>query len=275
MGWALAQAIDRQCGLRQRQIMKKYFLLAAFLVLPFASQATLTADEVVQNQINMNKGYVTEKAVGQMLIYNESGSHIDREFTMMQIEEQGAESYKAMIKVNQPTDLKGTGLLTYQNKAGEDDQWLYLPAMKKTRRISGSARGGKFLGSDFNFEDLSPKQKEDFTYQTLRVEPCETTNCYVIQSTPKDAASLYSKTISWVREDNFLAVKMEVYDQNQQLIKLVTFSDYQQHDGKYWRPSKIVMQDLQKQRRTELMFSDVQIGKGISAGDFSKQALER
>lgn len=255
--------------------MKKYFLFASILLFPFFAHATLSADEVVENQINMNKGYGAEKAVGQMLIYNESGSHIDRQFTMMQMEEQGAESYKAMIKVNEPTDLKGTGLLTYQNKGSEDDQWLYLPAMKKTRRISGSARGGKFLGSDFNFEDLSPKQKEDFTYETLRMEPCETTNCYVIQATAKDPASLYSKTISWVREDNFLAVKMEVYDQTQQLVKLVTFADYQQHDGKYWRPAKIVMQDLQKQRRTELMFSNIQIGGGISANDFSKQALER
>ncbi len=253
----------------------RYFLLAVFLMFPFGSQATLSADEVVENQINMNKGYGAEKAVGQMLIYNESGSHIDRQFTMMQIEEQGAESYKAMIKVNAPTDLKGTGLLTYQNKGAEDDQWLYLPAMKKTRRISGSARGGKFLGSDFNFEDLAPKQKEDFTYQTLRVEPCETTNCYVIQATSKDPASLYSKTITWVREDNFLAAKMEVYDQNQVLAKLVSFVDYQQYAGKFWRPAKIIMQDVQKQRRTELMFSDIQIGSGIAATDFSKQALER
>lgn len=253
----------------------KYYLMISFLLFPFFAQANLTADEVVQNQIDMNKGYSAEKAIGQMYIYNESGSHIDRQFTMMQIEEQGAESYKAMIKVNQPTDLQGTGLLTYQNKTGEDDQWLYLPAMKKTRRISGSARGGKFLGSDFNFEDLSPKQKEDFSYETLRVEPCENTNCYVIQATSKDSESLYSKTISWVREDTFLALKMEVYDKSQTLAKLVTFADYQQYNGKYWRPAKITMQDLQKQRRTELLFSNIEIGSVVSASDFSKQALER
>lgn len=253
----------------------KFYVLLLCLLTPILAQASLSADEVVQKQIEMNQGYGSEKAVGQMAIFNESGSHIDREFSMMQIEEKGSESYKAMIKVNQPTDLKGTGLLTYQNKSGEDDQWLYLPAMKKTRRISGSARGGKFLGSDFNFEDLAPKEKEDFTYQTLRMEPCEDTNCYVIQATPKDGASLYSKSIAWVREDNFLAVKTEIYDKNQALEKVVTFEGYQLYNEKFWRPSKIVMKDVQKNRRTELSFSNVEIGTSVSTADFSKQALER
>lgn len=255
--------------------MKKIFFLMMLCGVSFFAQAQMTAEEVVQKQIDLNKGYVSEKAVGQMLIYNESNQHIDREFELKQIEETSTENYKAMIKVNQPADLKGTGLLTYQNKGAEDDQWLYLPALKKTRRISGSARSGKFLGSDFNFEDLAPKQKEDFTYKMLRSEPCETTNCYVIEATPKDPESIYSLSISWVREDQFTVIKTEIYDKTKALEKVVTYSDYELYNNQFWRPKKITMQDVQKQRHTDLIFSQIQIGVALSASDFSKQTLER
>ncbi len=255
--------------------MKKLFLICGFALVATPALAALTADEVVQKQFDANKGYLSESAAGKMSIFNEAGSQVDREFTIMQMEEQGADSYKAMIKVNAPADLKGTGLLTSQNKGGEDDQWLYLPAMKKTRRISGEARGGKFLGSNFNFEDLSPKEKDDYTYVTLRVEPCDATNCHVIEAKPKAADSLYSKTVGWIREDNFMPVKTEMYDKDQALQKVVTFADYQLFAEKYWRALKITMQDVQKKTRTELLFSNQKVNAGLTAADFSKQALER
>jgi len=256
--------------------MKRFLGVGIFLLIAGFAHAEMTADEVIQNQINLTKGFATEQAHGTMEIINESGSSTTRKFKILQIEEQGNEGYKAMIKVTEPLDLKGTGLLTYQNKDREDDQWLYLPAMQKTRRISGSGRGGRFLGSDFNYEDLSPKEKTDFTYQTLRIEPCDTTRCYVIEAKPKDPESQYSKSVGWIREDNFWMLKMELYDKSNTLQKVLTFADYQMFNNKFWRPLKIVMQDAKKTAsRTELVFSDLMIGSGVSAADFSKQALER
>lgn len=257
--------------------MKKFtwMMIVGLLFVAVDAHANLTADQIVQKQIDMNKGFVDERADGKMVIVGKTGKQTLREFDFFQLEEKGNESYKAMIKINKPNDLKGTGLLTYQNKGGSDDQWLYLPALKKTRRISGSSKSGRFLGSDFSFEDLAPKDQDDFNNTLLRSEACGEVQCYVIESQSKTGDSQYSKSVSWIRHDNFQAVKMELYDGKGQLYKVASFASYQQVGGKYWRPYQITMKDVQKNRHTQLVFSDLKIGVGLSAGQFSKKALER
>lgn len=230
---------------------------------------------LIQQQYDLSRGYLDEKTMGKMVIVSKSGSETVREFSYLIKEQQGNVGSKGLIKIESPADLKGVGLLSHENPNGEDDQWLYLPALKKTKRIAGAGKKGRFIGSDFSYEDLSPKDIEDFTYQFLREEPCDDGLCDVVQATSKDPKSSYSKTISWVRQDNHQTIKMQLFDEKGAHVKTMLFQKLTQFKDKFWRPYLVTMKNIEKNRETRLEFSAIELQTGLGDAAFSKSALER
>ncbi|MFN3262331.1 MAG: outer membrane lipoprotein-sorting protein [Pikeienuella sp.] len=216
---------------------------------------------------------------GQMILRDSQGQSSTRVFrNMIKERPQGGVGDLAVIVFDEPRDVKGTGLLTHANiEPADDDQWLYLPAVKRVKRISSSNRTGKFVSSEFSYEDLGGQEVDDFTYKWLRDEPCPNLDgtCYVSERTPKNSKSGYSKTIVWIDQAEYRLDQVEFYNRRGEFEKVMTFGGYQQYLGKFWRPDTINMQNRQTGKSTELVWSDYVFNAGLEEGDFDAQRLDR
>ncbi len=162
---------------------------------------------------------------------------------------------KLMIKFTKPADIRGTGILMISEKGKAQDQWLYLPALKKSRRIKGGNPDEPFLGSDFSMGDLSGAKDGNLQYRTEGIKKCDEFDCYVVVGESKDASadSTYSKKVYWIRKDNYLGVKAEFYNQSNQLEKVLTLSKAKK-DGNRWVVDSIEMKNLLTKHSTVMEF---------------------
>ena len=236
---------------------------------------TPTGYDIIKKQQDLDLGFHDETMMGQMTLHSANGEKTERVFESKRFEKQTGIGEKSLIKFMKPADIQGTGLLSYQNKKADDDQWLYLPSMKKTKRISGSGKSGSFVGSEFSFEDLIPPDIDKYTYQYLKSESCGDTTCYVVSSTPQTSDSGYSKTISWIRIDNYRVVKAEFYDKKDRLLKTATFEDYRLINDKYWRTFRLIMKNQITGKETDFLVENLRINAGLTTTDFTQRALER
>lgn len=257
-----------------KRLISSFFITGLLTLALVAKADDPNGKDIFQKQKDMDKGYHDDSSTGKMAIVSSSGQQTIREFTYSSLEETGSEGQKSMIKITAPSDMAGIGLLSYQNIGREDDQWLYMPAMKKTKRISGSSQSGNFLGSDITYEDLSPWAIDDYDFKFVKSEACGDATCSVVEMTPKKE-SQYSKNVAWVRMDNYRTTKMDLFDKKGNHFKTVLFENYQKINGKYWKPYKITMKDLSKNRYTTMDFSKIEVGKGLKAADFTTNVLER
>jgi hypothetical protein len=168
-----------------------------------------------------------------------------------------------------PGAVKGTGFLTwdYDQADKEDDKWLYMPAMKKTRRISGSSsKTDYFMGTDFTYDDMGGRNVDDDTHKLLREEMRDGHKCWVVESVPKDAREIYSRKVSWIRQDCDTAVYVEFYDKLDKLHRVMTVQDVQKVQG-FWTVMKMEMKNVQNGHSTQIAVSgpeyDVQVDKSL------------
>jgi len=166
-------------------------------------------------------------------------------------------------------------MLTFSHGLKPDEQWLYLPAVKRVKRISSRNKSGPFMGSEFAFEDLGSQEIEKYHYKYLRDEACGDYQCYVIERTPAYKYSGYKKIITWLDKEAYRMIKADFYDRKNELLKTLTSSDYKQYLGHYWRPGKMEMINHQKGKSTILLWSNYKFKTGLSARDFKSQSLKR
>ncbi len=186
--------------------------LVLFLATTVSAQTLPALDglAIAQKQQASNTGYGSDIMPARMVLSSPTGQSATREMVIKTLEDPQGD--KALIKFIAPADIMGTGLLSFQNKTRSDDQWLYLPALKKTKRIAGTSKGGSFVGSDFSYEDLVPFNIDKYAYTFLREEVINSKACYVSEATPKDSSSVYAKTVSWIDGQTFQTLKAEFYD---------------------------------------------------------------
>ncbi|MEM7496934.1 MAG: outer membrane lipoprotein-sorting protein [Pseudomonadota bacterium] len=214
---------------------------------------------------------------GEMILRDKAGNESRRVFESLTLERQDrAVGDLGIIVFTRPRDIRGTGLLTHANiEPQDDDQWLYLPAVKRVKRISSSNRTGKFVGSEFSYEDLGSQEVDDYTYKWLRDEPCpgaEELTCHVVESYPKNTKSGYSKRVGWTDVAEYRQYKVEFYNRRGDLEKILTYSGYNEYDG-YWRADKLAMQNLQSGKETDLLFTEYDFSASLSDGDFDPNRL--
>jgi len=183
---------------------------------------------------------------------------------------------KSLITFESPLDVKGTASLTYTHKTGDDDQWLFLPALKRVKRISSSNKSGPFMGSEFANEDLSSQEVEKYTYKWLKDENLNGQECHVMERYPVDAKnSGYTKQVVWINKNNYRAEKTEFYNRTGALLKTLYMRNYKQYLGKYWRAGEMYMENHLTGKTTLLTFQDYQFKTGLSENDFSQNSLMR
>jgi outer membrane lipoprotein-sorting protein len=177
-----------------------------------------------------------------------------------------------------PADVAGTGFLVIEHANRDDDRYLYLPALRRTKRIASSGKGGNFMGSDYTYYDIGEPKLDDWTYPEVEADTLDGIACYRITALPatpqieKDTG--YSKLVHWVRKDRMSVIKTEYYDRRGKLLKVLTIPEMVQLEG-VWFQSHLVMKNVQDNRTSEMRFENIKINTGLSADLFSKRRLER
>lgn len=252
-------------------------LMAATFFLAFSSFAFSITGREVMEKMDANPEPNTQKSKLIMRLVSTNGSTRERILLSYFKKKQGLE--KRYIKFLEPADVEGTSFLTLEQEEGSDIQYLYLPVMHKVTRIESTKKKGKFMGSDFTYKDMEVVNLDEWNYKLLREEKYKGISCYVVQATPASEKvrqeTGYSKKISWIDSNNFLAHKVEFYDELGDLLKVLTIEDYKLFSEKYWITQKMVMRNVQTQHTTELIFQEVGIGIEIPDMYFTPRYLMR
>lgn len=182
---------------------------------------------------------------------------------------------RTLISFMAPVDIRGTALLNWENESREDDQWLYLPALKRTQRIASSGKKNYFLGTDFTFADLESETLSEYNYTCESIFKCGRNECYKIIALPKtpeiQTKTDYSKRILTIRQDNLTNLRIEFFDNREQLLKTLNNTNWKQH-GSVWRPDKSVM-TRHDVHETTIMVGERKIGEPIDDVTFTERFL--
>ena len=246
-------------------------LLTSFLTMTVLM--AISNKEVAQKADKITDGFGSSVAQTEMILINASGQKSVRELEMKTLE--GEHGDKTISTFLTPADVKGTKTLTHEHLDRDDDQWLYLPALKRIKRIASSNKSGSFMGSEFSYEDIGNQDYEKFTYEG-EIEEVELhgEKCYKGVRIPKDKNSGYTKQVSWVAMDSFLLKQVEYYDRKSELLKTATFSEYKQIDG-VWRVGKIEMKNHQNDKSTVLIWKEDKVHAGLTEKEFNKRVLKQ
>ncbi|MDH3759752.1 MAG: outer membrane lipoprotein-sorting protein [Gammaproteobacteria bacterium] len=255
----------------------KSLIVLTCIALPmtaFAQSPEEKGLEVAMAAKAYDKGFTDFTANMVMTLKNKSGQTSKRLIRIRTLEVEG-DGDKSLSIFDEPADVKGTKMLTYSHGLEPDDQWLYLPALKKVKRISSRNKSGPFMGSTYAFEDLGSQEVEKYTYKYLREEPCGELTCYVIERYPAYKFSGYTRQVAWIDTEGYRLVRAEFYDRKKSLLKTLTSSNFQQYLGHYWRPGQMDMVNHQNGKSTLLEWTDYRFKTGLGDGDFRSQTLKR
>ena len=233
-----------------------------------------TGIEIAQEAEISDNGWISNSNILTMTLTNRKGQKSTRQMHgyFMEVEGDGDMS---MTIFDTPADVKGTASMIYTHKIGDDDQWLYLPAIGRVKRISSSNKSGPFMGSEFAFEDLSSQELEKYTYKYISEESMNGEECYKVERYPVSKSSGYKRNIVWYNKSNYRLEKIEFYDRKDELLKTLLYSNFEQYLSKYWRANTMKMVNHQNGKETLLEFSEIKFGINLTEDDFSQNALKR
>ena len=221
-------------------------------------------------------GFADTKSHMEMILTNQNGDISRRRLRMNTLENSNSEDGDwSLIVFDEPRDIKGTTLLTYAHILKPDDQWIFLPALKRVKRISSVNKSGPFMGSEFAFEDFSSQEVRKYSYQWLRDELCGQRNCHVVERKPLYEHSGYTRMIAWTETTDYQLVKVDFYDRKNELLKTLTLTDYRLSLGKYWRSHDLYMVNYVSNKITRLKWTNYIFQTGLTEIDFSQNSLKR
>ena len=221
-----------------------------------------------------DQGYGDFNVDLEMILKNRHGDESRRKIRVATLEGT-TDGDKSHTIFNEPADVKGTGLLTFSHKVDDDDQWLYLPALKRVKRITSSNKSGSFMGSEFAFEDIGSQEVEKYTYKFLREEACEGQPCYVMERYPVSKYSGYTRQVVWMDKAEYRSYKIDYYDRKGSLLKTLVWKDYKRYLNKIWRADEMRMLNHQSGKSTLLRWTNYKFGNGLKDADFNQERLKR
>ncbi len=254
-----------------------FVLLAWLLLSPTFAQTPAENNaqrglQIVTEAQQRNQGFVDSVADMQMTLHSRRGDTATRRMRTRTLEVQG-DGDMGLVVFDDPLDVKGTALLTHSHKHTSDDQWLYLPALKRVKRISSSGRSGPFMGSEFSYEDLASQEVEKYTYEYLRDERLDGREHYVVARYPKEKKSGYTREVLWLDHEHYRIWKVEYYDRKNSLLKTLVASDFKQYLDRFWRAHHMHMLNHQTTRATTLKWAKYVFDNGLTPRDFDRNSL--
>lgn len=255
---------------------------ALFLLLLFigaAARAQPDGVEIMSRNFNATKvsGFVGEVTLS---LTNDRGDQRVRKMSVRsRLQANGTDS-AVLTRFNQPADIRGTGFLQVEHSAAEDDIWVYLPALGKTRRLASNNKRDSFFGTDFSYGDILLPAVGKYRHELLRQERVEDADCFVVESTPLDARTRadtgYSRRLTWVDAQTYVERKVEYYDSDNALLKTQTTFDVRetQPDPGRWMPMRRQMVNHQTGHRTSYQFDLFEVSKTLVEAEFVARRLE-
>lgn len=257
-----------------------YLMLVMGLMLAvpptMAEDATAKGERIAREADERYSGFGDSVAAMRMILRNARGDEAVRAIRIQTLEMTDAdEGDRSLVIFDQPRDVSGTGLLSHGRGLEPDDQWLYLPELKRVRRISGANRAGPFMGSEFAFEDMTAPDVAKYNHEWLRDEPCGDMTCHVIERKPRYGDSGYSRQEIRIDTTELRPMRIDFFDRRDEKFKTLTYSDYQLHEGRFWRAHDLYMDNHRTGKSTRLLVSGFAFGTGLGEADFTRNSLQR
>jgi hypothetical protein len=248
--------------------MKKSLLFIMLGSAVFAQSAL----DVAKKSYEIMSGYKSSISKTTMVLKNAEGIENIRKLEIKKIEAEDGD--KSLIQFLYPLDIKDTKLLTLEQRGEDNKQWLYLPALKRVKRISSSNKSGSFMASEFSYEDIASQHYKNFSYEGEAQKIIRDNQEYFeIIRVPIDENSGYAKEIIYVDVKTYLAKFGEYFDKQNRVLKEVSFLEYQKI-GSLYRIKKIEMKNVQTQKSSMLIWDEDAINAGLDANDISIRALQ-
>lgn len=251
--------------------------LSLFCVLApsaLADSAKVEGFRIAKEVQDRDSGWGNSHATMEMILTNKHGVSSKREMEQKTLEVD-SDGDKSLTVFHEPRDVKGTAFLSFSHALKPDQQWLFLPALKRTKRISSANKSGPFLGSEFAFEDLSSFEIEKYKYEYLRDDVVAEVPVYIVKYLPQYKHSGYKHLEVAIDKKEYIMRKIDFYDRKGSHLKTLDFTDYKQFKDRYWRAMKFIVNNHQTGKNTVLNWKNYQFDTGLKESDFNQSALKR
>jgi hypothetical protein len=217
----------------------------------------------------------------EMILIDKNGNRRVRE--LRSFRRDLGEDTQSILFFLSPADVRETGFLTYDYDGTErdDDQWLFLPALKKTKRIASGDKSGSFMGSDFSYADMTDRELDNYDYELLKQDQIDGHKVWIVQAIPNSEKEIdetgYTKSIFFVRQDNDVAIRAKSWVKKGRRHKYMEVKELEQIDG-IWVATEIHMttkKDRTTLHKTILRSSNVRFNQDIPDGEFTVRRLEK
>jgi len=250
-------------------------LMFSMAITAVAAPADLDGRKVALAWHTSDEGFHDSTAQLSMTLEDRRGNQAVREMQIKTLEVPGVEDGdKSLVVFESPPDVRGTALLSHAHILEPDDQWLYLPALGRIKRISSANRSGAFVGSEFAYEDIAGMELDKYSYRLRGQEACGDRQCAVVEQVPQYERSGYTRLVVWYDLTDYQPRKIDFYDRKNTLLKTLTFEDYRHHQGRFWRAHRLDMVNHQTGKRTLLEYKSIEFQTGLDASDFDRNALQ-
>lgn len=264
-------------------INKKIHIAALTLLTTLLPSMAFADNDTAANQRGLeiaieadqrDNGFGDSAASMQMTLRNRHGETSERQLRNKTLEV-ADDGDKVIIIFDTPRDVKGTAFLSFTHKFEPDDQWLYLPALKRVKRIASRNKSGPFMGSEFAYEDISSQEIEKYRYKFIKNETFDGRDHFLIERYPLDPKSGYVRQQVWLDQIEYRIWKIDFFDRKDTLLKTLRFDDYNQYLGRYWRANLMEMINHQTGKSTLLNWRDYRFNNGFNEKLFTKGALKK
>ena len=232
--------------------------------------------EIAQEADRRDRGFGDSVTEIVMRLISQDGRINERRLTWQILENPDPEDGdKSLTVFHEPRDIAGTAFLTHTHVGQDDDQWLYLPALKRVKRIASVNKTSSFMGSELAYEDLLSDEVAKFDYRWLRDEACGEDTCFVVERRPTYENSGYSRQVLWMDQAEYRVHAIEYYDLDGELEKTLTLEGYRTYLDRYWRAHEYRMENHQTKKQTTLSFGPYEFRTDLTEQDFDSSALRR
>lgn len=241
-----------------------------------AQDAVVKGESIAREADRRDRGYGDSQTELVMILEDRQGETRERRLRISTLEAPDeTEGEKSLVVFDEPRDIKGTALLSYAHILEPDDQWLFLPALKRVKRIASINKSGSFVGSEFAYEDITGQEFGKYSYRWLRDEPCAELECFVVERRPRYENSGYQTLVTWYDQAEYRIQRVDYYVGDGELLKTLTLGDYRQYEGRFWRPQELIMDNYRTGKKTLLRYERYEFGTGLTERDFSQGTLKR
>ncbi|KAA3633093.1 MAG: outer membrane lipoprotein-sorting protein [Proteobacteria bacterium] len=229
---------------------------------------------IVAEMHDRDSGWRDMSATMKMILSDRQGNVSTRKVRYRALEVIG-DGDKSLSIFDAPADVRGTVFLSHTHALEADDQWLFLPALKRVKRISSANKSGPFMGSEFAYEDIASQEIDKYDYRLVREESLDDRPAYLIEQFPRYERSGYTRELIWIDRQRYVPLRLDYYDRKGDLLKTLKFHKYERYLDRYWRSGEMVMENHQTGKLSTLVWSDYRFGQRLDDRDFDRSVLKR